>query len=289
MVVCKICGGSNLSYFSKGKTNYSRCKDCLSISMQPEPSNTDIENHYKKKFIDGNYELLRRYDEEYRDIYGGFIKKIKNVINADNKILFNMKVLDVGCFTGDFLHLASKEGCDVTGYELQKEAVEIANQKLPGKIHEIDVYNNNIKTEYFDIVCLFGIVEHVLDPQKLIKRSYELLKPNGYLFVQTPNSASFLSRALGKYWPPISPIEHIHIFSKSSLMQTVNNEKFSVVDFENHWKSLPIQYVYENLSNFGPEIKSIIKPFYWLLPNFIKNLSLPFYGGEMIMAAKKGD
>ena len=101
-------------------------------------------------------------DEEYKDIYGGFIKKIKNVINADNKILLNMKVLDVGCFTGDFLHLASKEGCDVTGYELQKEAVEIANQKLPGKIYEIDVYNNNIKTEYFDIVCLFGIVDNLL-------------------------------------------------------------------------------------------------------------------------------
>mgnify|MGYP001998489828 CR=1 FL=1 len=285
---CKICNGSDLSFFKKGKTSYTRCRICLSISMCPEPTDIQIQNHYKKKFITGNYELLRRYDEEYKNIYGGFIKRIKKTVHHDGKQLKNMKVLDVGCFTGDFLYLASKEGCEVTGYELQKEAVEIANQKLPGKIHEVDVYNNNIQTANFDIVCLFGIVEHVLDPQKLIKRSYELLKPGGYLFIQTPNSASFLSRILGKYWPPISPIEHIHIFSKNSLTKTVNNERFSVVNFENHWKSLPIQYVYENLSNFGPEIKSIVKPFYWLLPKFVKNLSLPFYGGEMIMAAKKG-
>ena len=67
-------------------------------------------------------------------------KKKKNC-SIRRQQLKNMKVLDVGLFYIHFLYLASKEG-EVTGYELQKEAVEIANQKLPGKIHEVDVYNN---------------------------------------------------------------------------------------------------------------------------------------------------
>ena len=66
-----------------------------------------------------------------------------------------------------------------------------------------------------------------------------------------------------------------------------NYDDLQILNVYNHWKFLPINYVYENLSNFGPDIKKIIKPFYLMLPNFITRQSLPFYGGEMILVIKK--
>ena len=255
--------------------------------MNPEPNEKQIIEHYDKKIIEGNYELLRRFDKSYINVYQTFIKIIKKNLKKDNKFMQGANLLDIGCFTGDFLYLAHQEGSIVKGYELQKEAVEIANKKLPGKIHQTSVFNQDIEQEQFDIITLFGVLEHVLEPLELLKRIKSLLKKDGYIFIQTPNTDSLLSTILGKSWPPISPIEHIHLFSQNFLTKWLKKQDLEILNVYNHWKYLPIEYVYENLSNFGPDIKKIIKPFYFILPSFIKRQSLPFYGGEMILAIKK--
>jgi 2-polyprenyl-3-methyl-5-hydroxy-6-metoxy-1,4-benzoquinol methylase len=255
--------------------------------MDPEPSEKQITSHYSEKIVDGNYELFQRFNKEYNKVYKSFIEIIKKNLEKDKKHMQGANLLDIGCFTGEFLYLANQEGSDVTGYELQKEAVEIANKKLPGKIHQTSVYNDDIKPEQFDIITLFGVLEHVLEPLKLLKKIKSLLKKDGYLFIQTPNSGSAISVIMGRSWPPISPIEHIHLFSKIFLTKWLKEQNLEILNVYNHWKFLPINYVYENLSNFGPDIKKIIKPFYLMLPNFITRQSLPFYGGEMILVIKK--
>lgn len=239
MQKCKICNFEKGKSFQKQQFLYFQCNSCKTISMNPEPNEQQIINHYKKKFIKGNYEL------------------------------------------------AQKQGWNVTGYELQEEAVLIAEKKLPGRVHKINVYDQGIKPGQFDIITLFGVIEHVLEPLELIKRVQLLLKKDGYLFIQTPNSSSVISRVFGNSWPPISPIEHIHIFSEEYLIKFLKKQGFNSLKYINHCKHLPIKYVYENLSNFGPDIQNYIRPLYNILPNFIKKLSLPFYGGEMILICKK--
>ena len=155
--------------------------------MNPEPNEQQILNHYKKKFIKGNYELAQRFSREYLSIYKHYINIIKNTLKKDEKLTKEINLLDVGCFTGDFIFLAQKQGWNVTGYELQEEAVLIAEKKLPGKVHKINVYDQGIKQEQFDVITLFGVIEHVLEPLELIKRVQLLLKKDGYLFIQTPN------------------------------------------------------------------------------------------------------
>ncbi len=250
------------------------------------PNESQILNHYKKKIRNGNYQLLQKYDKEYLNVYNTFIKIIKSNLSNENKSMQNTSLLDIGCFTGDFLVLAQNEGCAVTGYEIQEEAIKIANDKLPGRVHKVDVYNDQIKKEQFDIVTIFGLLEHVLEPIELLKRIKLLLRKDGYLFIQTPNSGSLVSLLFGKRWPPISPIEHIHLFSKRFLTSWADDNGYQVIDTYRHWKFLPIEYVYSNLSNFGPDIKKFINPIYKFLPNFIKIRTLPFYGGEMIVVLK---
>lgn len=287
MSYCKVCNSNKGKNFKKQNFFYFKCCFCKTISMNPEPSEKQIIGHYNKKIIDGNYELMQRFDKAVIKVYEQFIKIIKKNLKKDKKLLRDTNLLDIGCFTGDFLCLANQEGATVKGYELQKEAVEIANKKLPGKIHQVSVFNDEIKQEQFDIITLFGVLEHVLEPLELLKRIKSLLKKDGYLFIQTPNSGSIVSTIMGRSWPPISPIEHIHLFSKNYLTKWINEQNLEILNVYNHWKYLPIEYVYENLSNFGPDIKKIIKPFYLLLPNFIKRQSLPFYGDEMILVIKK--
>jgi hypothetical protein len=138
----------------------------------------------------------------------------------------------------------------------------------------------------YDIITMLGLVEHVTDPYKLIKRSYQLLKKDGMLMIQTPNSTSLLAKTMGKFWPPYSPIEHIHLFSRKSLELALLNAGFKDISYQSHVKKLPVGYVYNMLNNFGPEIHALLKPVDIILDS--SRLKFPFYIGEMIVTATKG-
>lgn len=258
------------------------------MSTYPLPDNTTIEAHYARKFQKGNYALLREYSEQYRDVYSGFARIIEKKLQSCHSTLRGARVLDIGCFTGEFLELLKVKGAEVYGLELQPEAVEIASQRLPGRIFKADVFSNNFPTVPCEVVSLMGVIEHVIDPVRLLKRACALLKPGGILMLQTPNSTSSLARVMGKFWPPYAPVEHIHLFSKKALYQVLNELGLLDVTFKSHWKKLPVTYVYNMLQYFGPEFHQMLRPLFKLLPYFITtNLFLPCYVGEVIVIARK--
>lgn len=282
---CPVCNSNQNFVFSYQNFDYYRCKDCQLVSTYPLPTKEVINNHYIAKFKKGNYELAREYAQPYKLVYLEFINILKKNLQSRGATLEGKRVLDIGCYTGIFLELLQEEGADVYGLELQKEAVKIANEKLPGKVIQADVSSYNFPLKKYDIITLLGIVEHVPDPILLIKNAYKLLKKGGIIFIQTPNSSSFLAKIAGKYWPPYSPIEHIHLFSEKSLQLALTINGFDNVSSQMSWKKLPVGYVYNNFNTFGPEFYKILKPLGLLLNK--SSLVLPFYGGEMVMFALK--
>ena len=285
-LTCNFCQSKSTKNFKKHNHVFLKCSSCQTISMKQNPSQEQIINHYKNKIICGNYELVQRYKKQYNLIYKQFLEIIEN---HTDKVGKNLKLLDIGCFTGEFLFLAHEQGYDVTGYEIQDDAVNLANQKLPGRIHKIDLLNeilDNKKHEKFDVITMLGLIEHVLQPVKLLNKIKFLLKEGGYLIIQTPNTGSLMSKIMGKYWPPISPVEHINLFSQSFLSDLLKKDQLKIVKSYNHIKYLPIDYVYSNLDNFGSDIKFLINPIYKIIPNFIRKKRFPFMVGEMILVFK---
>ena len=286
---CIVCNESQYHYFSYSGYQYYRCGVCGHVSTLPLPEEAEIEKHYKNKFENGNYSLLLEYKDDYSVVYLDFIKAIDSQLEKAGQTLQGKKVLDIGCFTGDLLCLMQQRGADVYGLELQPEAVELANEVLPGRVYRADVYGNTFPQLPFDIITFTGLIEHLVDPIKLVKRVYELLNPGGLILLQTPNSGSLPALLLQKYWPPYAPVEHIHLFSEKSIRITLGKNGFRDIVYKRHWKKLPITYVYRMLQNFGPEFKKMLNPFYNICPSRIREMSLSFYAGEMVVTARKPD
>lgn len=286
MKICPVCHNKQKLIFIYQKFYYYRCKNCQLVSAYPLPTPEIIATHYAEKFKKGNYEILSKYPQQYVQVYADFVKTLYKRLNeSDSASLKGKKILDIGCFTGDFLQLLQKEGANVYGLELQNDAVKIANKKLPDRIFKADIMSYKFPKEQYDIITLLGVVEHVIDPLSLLKQSFRLLKKGGIIMIQTPDSSSLLARTAGKYWPPYSPIEHIHIFGKEGLEKALETCGFNDQIYKPHWKKLPVGYVYNNLNNFGPEFHRILKPLGSLLNN--SRLIIPFYGGEMLVTAIK--
>jgi hypothetical protein len=90
---------------------------------------------------------------------------------------------------------------------------------------------------------------------------------------------------MGKHWPPYTPVEHIHLFSKQSLKTLLEMHGFKNIHYKAHWKTLSISYVHSMLKTFSPEFHRNSKSIFDILPKFITEIKMPFYIGEVILFA----
>jgi len=278
-IICKSC--SEKKIFTYQSTDYYQCYVCGLIRTLPFPSENQIIEHYLRASKNGNYFNLAEKSEDYIPIYKKYIDLIKKKTSLKGK-----RILDVGCFTGEFLDLAQDEGAITFGIELQKEAYNIASKKHPERIINSN-FNSAVFSEKFDIITMFGIIEHVVDPERLLDMVSKNILNGGILIIQTPNADSLLARVLGKYWPPFTPIEHIHYFSKKNIRMFLENFNFCDIEIKSHFKKLTIEYVYCMMRTFGKEFYILLTPIFRIFPRFIKKTFLYFYVGEMIIFAKK--
>ncbi len=251
---CLVCGKTQVKIFSKKKYSYYKCAECGLVSTLPIPDKKTIIQHYKDNFISGNYYSLREYSDYYMGIYNYFVELILSELKKHGiKSFKNFKALDIGCFTGDFLSILQNKGAKVYGLELQAEAVEIAQKKLKTKNIFKSPTDFKGSKGTFDLITLQGLIEHVEDPLELIKFCSSQIKKGGFIMIQTPNAGSLFARILKRYWPPYTPVEHIHFFDRKGLNLLLENEGFEVTYYKSHWKKMPINYLYNNLHIFGRE------------------------------------
>jgi len=136
--VCAVCKKNQKFIFEYQKYFYYRCGACGFVSTYPFPDSAVIDAHYARKFKQGNYQLLRKYSQSYNRVYNDFIDVLDKALGLNGQKMTGLKVLDVGCFTGEFLSLMQeRKDADVYGLELQADAVAIANQRLPGRVRMV--------------------------------------------------------------------------------------------------------------------------------------------------------
>jgi SAM-dependent methyltransferase len=103
------------------------------------------------------------------------------------------RLLDVGCWTGDFVQAAAAAGWSAAGIELSAKAAHFATTR------NLDVRCCTLSTSAFpsasfDVVTMLDVLEHVLDPLRDLERARSLLKVNGAIVVRVPNTVFHLPK-----------------------------------------------------------------------------------------------
>ena len=178
----------------------------------------------------------------------------KNIIEHfklkhSSRPLKKINILDIGCGGGLLSEPMSRLGANVTAIDASKKNIEVA------KFH---AKKNNLKINYlcsspeklnikkkFDVILNMEIIEHVDDINFFIKKSSNLLKKNGLMFIATLNKTfkSYLFAIIGaEYilrWLPIDthdwekfvkPDELVSLGKKFNLkLKKLNGMKFNPI------------------------------------------------------------
>ncbi|MCB1193394.1 MAG: class I SAM-dependent methyltransferase [Leptospiraceae bacterium] len=176
---CYLCGSvRNEIVFVENGISIVRCLSCRHAF-----STFEQKDHYEGYWDDGEKSFdLDWWDIAHRNIYTYFIK---NFMKPDNGTL-----MDVGCGLGFFIKMLNQRKPDwkTMGYEMSEKAVFYAkNQNGLNNIYSGRVEDSGLKPNSIDVITLWDVIEHIPKPQPLLNYLYTVLKPGGFLFVQTPN------------------------------------------------------------------------------------------------------
>lgn len=123
-------------------------------------------------------------------------------------------LLDIGCADGRFVHAAASQGVDARGVDHSARLVEIGNLRYGGdRLSRTAIEELKADGRVFDVVTMFEVIEHVIDPVSLLRTATSVLAPGGTIIVSTPNR-------LGRPHPPAEldrPPHHLTRWTPETL------------------------------------------------------------------------
>lgn len=296
-----------------------RCSSCKSIYLDPRPDARSLAAAYsdylthdiaddEKIFTSHSWQcaLIRDYLKwrlglriQLRTIFGGrwlftLIEPWRLKLDRFGRNLTKSRfakagrVLDVGCGAGDFLRLAGMMGWEAHGCDPDSTVVELCQSRgLNVRVGGIESFVDNDRK--YDAITLNQVIEHVIDPQSILKNCYDLLEPGGMLWLGFPNPEALGCSVFGEAWAGLHPPYHLLLPTQSVMKRWLITAGFEQVSFRRrgsharaNWrKSVELA----RSMNIAPPSEIILK-LSELLDNTLSTLS-PRWGEETVVIARK--
>ena len=155
-------------------------------------------------------EKFNKIAEEWWDPNGKFaplhiINPLRSNYVSEKVDLKNKNVIDVACGGGLLVEALHNFGANVTGIDISDVAINTAQIHAKKTNCDVTYINGEAeellpeKKEAFDVVTCLEAIEHVPDPQQLVKTCSDLCKPGGTIVFSTinRNPKSFLFAIIG--------------------------------------------------------------------------------------------
>jgi SAM-dependent methyltransferase len=206
-----------------------RCRGCTAIYLYPPPSPQELAAFYPEGYwwremtsqARWPERVVNRLEKAYRDFmlrdHLRFVLRVFDRPDAPRPAA-GAELLDVGCGGGAFLNLCRQHGFKVYGLESSATAVEHARTTYGLSISCGSIENGFHTTDKkYDVITMFHVLEHLLDPVAALRSAAELLKPDGHLIVQVPNIDSVQARLFKERWYGMDPPRHLVNFNRRAL------------------------------------------------------------------------
>lgn len=297
-----------------------RCQDCKSIWLDPRPDeeslpqaysnyythDTDIQNPVDSSSKGLSWRLIRgylnsRFGTRYRPANrGGYplfslIEPWRLKLDYYGRHLTRQQfpktghLLDVGCGNGAFLTRSSEMGWRAMGCEPDPKAVTVC-RKLGLNVIEGSAFHPTLDKYKFDVITLSHVLEHVDDQPALLQRLYDLLHPNGLLWIALPNPESIGFEVFGASWRELHPPFHLSIPTQSIVAKLLTEAGFCRIHFQR--RGSHVQSIWNSSCEIArreelPIPSSIQLSWLKLKANLLSTLSSRFADETVVLAYKE--
>ncbi|MBL7790082.1 MAG: class I SAM-dependent methyltransferase [Chitinophagales bacterium] len=222
--ITHTCGILNSLGFKENiSSSVYRCKDCNHCFLSPRLSEETITNYYHKlnsEYFDKT-PLHTRIDEDKK-----VLEKVKSLKESG-------KVLEIGCGNGFLLSLLRNEGYETFGIEPSPKAADFAKYSLNLNVVNGFLNIDSFSNMKFDIIFMMDVIEHLYQPNDMLKLCSEYLATGGIIVLLTGNVDSLNAKIWREKWFYFYSWEHISFFNKSSISKLLSRNNIQTLSYEN--------------------------------------------------------
>jgi 2-polyprenyl-3-methyl-5-hydroxy-6-metoxy-1,4-benzoquinol methylase len=224
-VNCIICDCDEAAHlFSKDLLAIVKCKRCGLRYVNPRASASHLEANYVQDYYPP--EKLSRIHNNAME----WLQMAERLAEIERHVSTRGKLLDVGCGIGTFLRLAKDKGWETYGVDPSESGAAFAREQHGLNVFCGDLFEANFPDQYFDVITLYHVLEHIPHPNPLLKELRRILKPKtGCLVIEVPNGGGIQSRLQKENWPYVHPRDHLYYFSCKTLPKFLRKHGFNQI------------------------------------------------------------
>lgn len=245
---CPVCNSDTFSDFlickdyflTQEEFTIVECTSCGFKIVNPRPDSESIGRYYESP----DY-------VSHSSSGGGFLTNIytrvrklthKKKYNLVNKYSEQGNILDIGCASGELLNLFKINNWKSFGIEPNEKARNFAIETF-GLDVKPEAEIKNLPDQFFDVIMMWHVLEHVHLLNDRILDLYRLLKPGGTIFIAVPNCNSYDAKYYGKFWAAYDVPRHLYHFTPSTIKILFEKAVFKIekilpMKFDSYYVSL---------------------------------------------------
>lgn len=171
-------------------------------------------------------------------LYRARIKQALSLLNLNSASY--KSILEVGYGSGILLPILYSIGNSVYGIDLEADALKVKlNLEKIGvhvKLTNGDIRNVDYPNESFDLVIAISVIEHIQEPQLIVKKVFNLLRHGGEFLVGMPRVDSVMSKMF--HLIGCRNIEDFHVTNYHQFLK-IATDYFKLVKFSKLPKCVP--------------------------------------------------
>jgi 2-polyprenyl-3-methyl-5-hydroxy-6-metoxy-1,4-benzoquinol methylase len=237
---CYVCGGQNRQPLTEiHGFSYVTCSACGHVYTSRRYSDDAIRRFYENNAYWAEVTYANKETCYYRRDNVALPKVEFGERYLDDK---SGIWIDVGSGIGDLVSVAQTRGYQAVGLELSTTSVDFARE-----VFDLELVRRTIAEYLADhpevigkasVVSMIGVLEHVVSPIELLADAHRTLRAGGIAMIQVPNARSLASMVQACFpenvFRHMSPIEHIMLFTESSLATALKRTGFEPMAYWYH-------------------------------------------------------
>jgi len=166
------------------------------------------------------------------------------------------RLLEIGSSTGEMLDAASSS-FTVAGVEADERTSRAAAMR------GLDVFNGALcdarfPDSHFDVAAMYHVIEHVPSPCRELRELRRIIKPGGWLVLETPNIATLWYRLLGARWRQFIP-DHIFFFTPQTITRLCESGGFEVRELRSVGKAMSLRLFINRLGRYHRQSAKLLE------------------------------
>ncbi|MFT4681109.1 MAG: 2-polyprenyl-3-methyl-5-hydroxy-6-metoxy-1,4-benzoquinol methylase [Flavobacteriales bacterium] len=232
---CPSCGSPSSKSFldltdlflTQEEFTLSKCEECTLVYTRHVPINVGA--YYKSDEYISHSEKKTLLSSVYKTVQGITLNSKKRLVSRFSS---EKTLLDYGAGKGDFSSYMINSGFTVTSYEPDPDARILAGEK--NGISLVDSIKN-IPKNTIDTITMWHVLEHIPNPNDVLKELKQKLKKNGTLIIAVPNYQSFDAEYYGKFWAAYDVPRHVTHYSVDSMKLLLERNGLNIIQTNPMW------------------------------------------------------